>query len=129
MGFLDKIKAVAKQIKEENRNMGTTTKRINNVSSYYGEVNRGVKNGDFWEGSYVSIEGDHGVIYGSNQDDYTFTGADVASFEVGVGVKMITRGNEKVGAISCTVSFKDGKKALMAIFADKIDAFKLTFSL
>ena len=39
-----------KKIKEENRNFGTTTKRINNRISLYGKVNVGVKDGDFWNG-------------------------------------------------------------------------------
>ena len=93
------------------------------------EVNRGVKAGDFWEGSYVSIEGDHGVIYGSNQDDYTFTGSDIASFELGSGSRLISRGNEKKASVKYIVTFADGKKAQMEIFLDKIDQFKLSFGL
>jgi len=122
------LKDFFKKLKEENRNLGTTTKRING-SGYCGEVNRGVKAGDFWEGSYVSIEGDHGVIYGSNQDDYTFTGSDIASFELGSGSRLISRGNEKKASVKYIVTFADGKKAQMEIFLDKIDQFKLSFGL
>ena len=122
------LKDFFNKLKEENRNMGTTMKRINS-SNYFGEVNRGIKNGDFWEGSYVSIEGDHGVIYGSNQDDYTFSASNITAFEHGSGSRMIALGNEKKASVRYIISFADGKKAQMDIFADKIDSFKLSFNL
>ena len=80
MGFFDKIKDAAKQMKEENRHMGTTMRRINDRISLYGNVNRGIKDGDFWQGSYVSIEGSNAVIYGSAQDDYIITRGSVTGF-------------------------------------------------
>ena len=53
MGFFDKIKETAKQLKEENRNFKSSMKRINDRKAFCGNVNRGIKKGDFWEGSYV----------------------------------------------------------------------------
>lgn len=79
MGFFDKVKEKAQQLKEENRNFGKTMKRMNSKGAFFGNVNRGVKNGDFWEGSYVNTEDNRLVIYGSNQDDYVFGAADVLS--------------------------------------------------
>lgn len=39
MGFFDKVKEKAQQIKEENKNFMATTARINNLSTLYGRVN------------------------------------------------------------------------------------------
>ncbi len=123
------LKDFFKKLKEENRNLGTTTKRINS-SNFYGNVNRGIKGGDFWEGSYVSIEGGHGVIYGSNQDDYTFTTESIASFERGSATGlMISVGNTQLPAVRYIMSFTDGKKAQMDIIANKLDSFKMSFGL
>lgn len=136
MGFMDKIKEkankakeAAKLLKEENRNFGTTMKRINNNLTFYGNVNRGIGEGDFWEGSYVSIEREKGVIYGSSQDDYVFGSNDIAETEfVGVG-EDVAMGNLKVSSLRLNVTFKDGKKAQMDIITEKYDAFKSKFSI
>ena len=42
---------------------------------------------------------------------------------------MIALGNEKKASVRYIISFADGKKAQMDIFADKIDSFKLSFNL
>lgn len=130
MGFLDKVGGAIKRLKEDNKNMGTTTKRINNVSDFYGNVNRGVKDGDFWMGSYVSIENGQGVIYGSSQDDYTFTADDIASFEMSNAPKTkINVGNKEYYALRYIITFKDGKKASADIIVGKIDDFKRFFGI
>lgn len=86
MGFFDKVKEKAQQIKEENKNFMATTARINNLSTLYGRVNAPdsiiVKmdpNDDFAKGSYISIENGKGVIYSTSRDDYFFTGSDIKS--------------------------------------------------
>ena len=127
MGFGDKIKEFFKKLKEENAGFATTMKRINSTG-YCGNVNRGVKNGDFWEGSYVSIEGGHGVIYGSNQPDYEFTGSDIKSFEV-VGTASVSVGDKTLAGNSCIITFADGKTAKADIITEKIAQFKITFNI
>lgn len=128
MGFFDKIKGVFAKIKEENRNFGSTMARINN-NDFCGNVNRGVKNGDFWEGSYISLENGKGVIYGSSQDDYVFGAEDIANFTcTGTGTD-VPRNNIKLPTIRFIVEFKDGKKAQADILTDKVDAFKLSMKL
>ncbi len=124
------LKDFFKKIKEENRNLGTTTARINNTTSFYGNVNRGIKDGDFWNGSYVSIENGSGVIYGSAQDDYKFSVGDIASFELvsSTGVK-ISVGNQTLPAVRFVMTFADGKKAQLDIAANKVDSFKKSFNL
>ena len=127
MGFGDKIKEFFKKLKEENAGFASTMKRINS-SGYCGNVNRGIKNGDFWEGSYVSIENGHGVIYGSNQPDYEFTGADIKSFEI-VGTASVSVGDKTLPANSCIITFVDGKTAKADIVTGKLAQFKITFNL
>ena len=124
------LKDFFNKLKAENRNFIKTTQRING-SGFYGNVNRGVKNGDFWEGSYVSIEGGCGVIYGSNQDDYTFTKENIASFELGSASAGLTIsvGNTNLPAIRYIMSFTDGKKAQMDIATNKLDSFKMNFDI
>lgn len=125
---MGKIGDFFKKLKEENRNLGTTTARINNTGSFYGNVNRGIKNGDFWQGSYVSIENGSGVIYGSAQDDYVFTAADIASFELIAGARAtVSVGNQQLPASSCMITFKDGKTAKLDIVSGKLAAFTATF--
>lgn len=124
------LKDFFKKLKEENRNMGTTTARINSTANFYGNVNRRIKDGDFWNGSYVSIEAGHGVIYGSAQDDYTFAAKDIAGFELsGAGQTRISVGNAQYAALSFVITFCDGKKAYADIIVDKVDAFKAAFEL
>ena len=130
MGFLDKMKGTINKIKEDNKGLIQTTKRINDGANFCGNVNRGVKNGDFWEGSYISIEGDHAVIYGSNQEDYIFTGADVESFTAVSPVPTaISVGNQEIEAITHMIVFKDGKKAKAEICSGKIADLKMAIGL
>ncbi len=129
MGFFDKVKDAAKQIKEENKNFGSTMKRMNNRNAFYGNVNRGIKNGDFWEGSYVNIEGSNGVIYGSAQDDYTFAPGDVKNCTFSGKGPDIAVGNEKKPSMRFILEFADGKKAQADIIFDKVDLFKASFGL
>lgn len=129
MGFFDKIKSTINQIKEENKGFGAAMKRINS-NGFCGNVNRGIKNGDFWEGSYLSVENGQCVIYGSNQEDYFFDGSQVESFEQASTAKiMIAKGNEQLPALRFIIKFKDGKKAQADIIDLKIAEIKLTLGL
>lgn len=129
MGFFDKIKAKINQFKEENKGFAAAMKRIN-AAGFCGNVNRGIKNGDFWEGSYLSLENGKGVIYGSNQEDYVFDGADVQSFEqASTASIMISKGNQKNPARRFIITFKDGKRAQADIMDMKISEVKLTLGL
>lgn len=129
MGFFDKIKEKAKELKEENRNFGSSMKRINNRAAFYGNVNRGIKTGDFWEGSYVNIENGKGVIYGSSQDDYVFGPDDVKGSSFSGQGTVVAVGNERKPSLRFVIEFKDGKKAQMDIIVDKVDLFKASFGL
>lgn len=129
MGFVDKIKEFFKKLKEENAGFGAAMKRINS-SGFCGNINRGIKNGDFWEGSYISIEGGHGVIYGSNQPDYTFTGSDITSFEIVPGAKCtVSQGQNTIPCNRFIITFKDGKRAQADIIPAKLSELKLTLNL
>lgn len=122
-----KLGNMLKKLKEENRNLASTTARMNNHAEFYGNVNRGVKGGDFWEGSYVNIIGGRGVIYGSAQDDYTFTGADLVSMEpIGPGAA-IPVGSMKLSSERFLLTFADGKRAQADIICNKVAAFRMTF--
>ena len=117
-----------KKIKEENRNFGTTTKRINNRISLYGKVNVGVKDGDFWNGSYLSIEDGNGVIYGSAQDDYVFSQSDVTTFKVKNPLIKVDNGAEGCFSGKGTlfeIGFDDGKTALISMYVERIEAFRI----
>lgn len=129
MGFFDKIKETAKQLKEENRNFKSSMKRINDRKAFCGNVNRGIKKGDFWEGSYVNIENGKGVIYGSNQDDYTFDSNDIKESTFSGNGATVTLGNETMPSLRFIVEFNDGKKAQMDIIVDKVDFFKASFGM
>ena len=118
------LKDFFKKLKEENKNFGTTMKRMNS-SDFCGNVNRGIKDGDFWQGSYVNVVGAQGVIYGSSQDDYVFTAGDVETFDVVVGADAtVAKGNETKPAIRYMITFKDGKVAQADILVDKVDALR-----
>ena len=117
-----------KKIKEENRNLGKTTKRINDRVSLYGKVNYGMKDGDFWNGSYLSIENGKGVIYGSAQDDYVFSQSDIMTYQVKNSIVRV--GNPVEGCFSgkgtlFEICFKDGKKAYVSMYAERIEAFRI----
>lgn len=136
MGFFDKVKEKAQQIKEENRNFGKTTARINNLSTLYGRINAPdsivVKmdpNDDFCKGSYVSIENGKGVIYGSSQDDYVFGGEDIKSFTFTGETPDIAIGSDRHRGLRFMLEFNDGKKAKADIISTKVDLFKATFGL
>jgi len=125
MGFMDKLK----QLKNENRNLVKTTKRMNSVGAFYGNVNRGVKDGDFWDGSYVNLEDGGMVIYGSNQDDYLFGKGDVVSCEpIGAGPTIPVR-DQKLPSQRFLLTFKDGKKAQADIISNKLGAFQKALGL
>ena len=122
-----KLGNMLKKLKEENRNLGSTTARMNNHAEFYGNVNRGVKGGDFWEGSYVNVIGGRGVIYGSAQDDYTFSGADLISMEPFGPGAAIPVGGMKLSSERFLLTFADGKRAQADIISNKVAAFRLTF--
>lgn len=129
MGFFDKVKEKAKQLKEENRNLGQTMKRMNNQSAFYGNVNRGIKDGDFWEGCYINIEGGKGLIYGSAADDYVFAPGEVKSFHIIGDGPTIPVGDRKIPSLRFAVEFADGKKAQVDIIYNKVDDFKAAFAI
>lgn len=129
MGFLDKVGSALTQLKEENKFLVKTTARINNKNTFYGRVNYDIKNGDFREKSYVSIEYGKGVIYSTGTEDYFFTAADIAAFEfVGTG-RPTKQGDATLSTARYAVSFVDGKAAMMDIIAIKMDDFKANFNL
>ena len=129
MGFFDKIKEKASQIKEVNKNFGSTMRRINNRAAFYGNVNRGIKNGDFFEGSYVNIEDGKGVIYSTAQDDYLFTPDDIKSFNLLGDGEPVAVGDQKALSLRYVIEFKDGKKAQADLIVLKVESFKAAFKL
>lgn len=128
MGFFDKVKEKLDKFKEDNRNFGTTTKRINGAG-FCGTVNRGIKDGDFWLGSYISIEAGGGVIYGTSQDDYTFTADDIAGFELLSSNAKVASGGNTFDAFRYQITFKDGKVAQADLMVKCLDKFKAVFQL
>ena len=125
--FIEKIKEFFKKLKEENAGLVQTTKRIN-ASGLCGTVNRGCKNGDFWEGSYVSIEGGHAVIYGSNQADYVFGAEDIESCTVG-SATTASVGDKQHPAVQHTLVVKDGRTAYIDLINTAAANFKSTLKL
>ncbi len=118
------VKNFFKGIKDSNPYFKKTMARINNKNAMYGAVNRRVKDGDFHPTSYVSIFDGKGVIYGSAQEDYVFTGADVVSMELeGRNVKF-NLGSTEMLATCCIITFADGKKAYADIISDRLANFK-----
>ncbi len=125
MGFFDKLKEKAKQLKEENRNFGSTMKRMNKKDEFFGNVNRGVKDGDFWEGSYINFEDGNWVIYGSNQDDYKFNMGEVKAFSfIGEGKPVSGGGEQNVRSARYKVEFTDGKTAQVDIRINSTPLYK-----
>lgn len=125
MGF----KEFLVKLKDGAAKTAKTTGRYNSPS-FCGNVNRGVKNSDFWEGSYVNVENKRGLIYGSNQEDYTFTAEDIVCFELQEKYKAeIGKGGNYYPAKRYLITFKDGKQAQFDLLDDKIDSFKKIFNL
>ena len=124
MGFLDKVKDFIKKFKEENAGFGKAMMRIN-APGFCGNVNRGVNGGDFWNGSYISIENNKCVIYGSNQEDYFFSAEDVKTFEIESNKEItVSKGNEKFSGRRYIITFNDGKRAQADIIDNMIDNVK-----
>ena len=124
MSFLDKIKGTFQKIKEENGNFKSTMLRINS-SGFYGNVNRKVKDGSFWEGSYLSIEGAQGVIYGSHQEDYPFRKETLISCEKTPDKSVtVSVGNTIKPAVRYLLTFADGKTAQADILLEKEPSFR-----
>jgi len=111
-GFVDKIKDFFAKLKEENKGFGAAMARMNNAKEFCGEVNRGVKNGDFWEGSYLNLSGDNAaVIYGSSQEDYVITKSNIVSFkQLTTPARKSVGGKEHLSA-KYELVFTDGKIA------------------
>ncbi|MBE6752361.1 MAG: hypothetical protein E7556_07535 [Ruminococcaceae bacterium] len=106
-----------------------TTARFNSLA-FCGNVNRGIKNADFWEGSYVNIENGHGIIYGVSQEDYIFTANDIKTIELIKDLSpKVTKGNETYTALRYIFAFNDGKAAQIDLIVDKLDTFKNTFQM
>ena len=120
------LKEFFKKLKDDNKNFKTTMARIN-LPSFCGDINFGVKDGDFPSGSYISIadEGDKAVIYSTSIDDYFFASEDIASFEFvnGVSRKINANGKDNL-TLRFVITFKDGKKAQADIMVDKADELK-----
>ena len=127
MGFFDKIKSGIDKFKEENKGFGAAMKRINSPG-YCGDHNRKVLDGDFWNGSYISIEDGHAVIYGSNQEDYVFGAGDVEAFELMMPTTVRVSKEERA-AVRYNIVLKDGKQGQFDIFVNKIDALKQVLGL
>ncbi len=132
MGFFDKIKEKAKEIKENNKNFGATMKRMNDRARFCGNVNVKVKDGDFVYGSYLNIEpsGDSGVIYSTSQDDYVFKKENIAEFNLlGDGMD-IAVGDQKRKSLRYEIKFTDGKRAECDIIVlQQLDKFKSALGL
>lgn len=125
----EKIKEFFKKLKEENKGFGAAMARINSTD-FCGNVNRGIKNGDFWEGSYINVAGDCALIYGSNQPDYVFKGEDVESFELQPSTNVtVSKGNDKIPASRYIITFKDGKRAQADLIPDGLSKLKMTLGL
>ena len=136
MGFFDKVKEKAQQIKEENKNFMATTARINNLSTLYGRVNapdsitfKVDPNEDFAKGSYISIENGKGIIYSTSRDDYFFTGSDIKSMTFTGETPDISIGSDRHTGLRFMIEFNDGKTAKVDIISKKVDLFKATFGL
>ncbi len=126
--FFKKLIAIIKKpfqkFAEANPYFKQTMSRINNKTDLYGNINYRVKDGDFKQMSYISIIGGYGVIYGSAQPDYVFSGTDIASFtETGKKVNA-SLGNQQIPADCCIIVFTDGKKAEADIYSEKLIDFK-----
>jgi len=80
-------------------------------------------------GSYVSIENGKGVIYGSNQDDYTFGPGDIKNSTFAGPGNDIPLGNIKSPSARFIIVFNDERKAQMDIILEKVDSFKVLFGL
>ena len=131
-----KAKDVAHQLKEENRNLGKTTRRINNTATLYGCVNamdsfvtKTDPNDDFPKGSYISIENEMGVIYAPSIDDYVFSKKDIKSFVFANETPEVHIGSDTHIGMRFMIEFNDGKKAKVDIIVTKLDRFKETFGL
>lgn len=125
MGFKEKFE----KFKEGASAFTKTTSRFNS-SSFCGNVNRGIKNADFWEGSYVNIENGHGIIYGVSQEDYIFTTNDIKTIEIVRDFTTnVSKGNETYTALRYIFAFNDGKAAQIDLIVDKLDTFKNLFQM
>lgn len=138
MGFLDKVKAFFKRLKEDNKYFARTTARINS-GNLYGWVNyRAGKvdpTDDFRIGSYINVENGKGIIYNTADEDYIFAPGDIATFTyIGEGHALNggkdAAGNTvKIPTLRFAAEFKDGKKTNMDINFKKVDTFKSIFQL
>ena len=123
-GFIEKIKDFFAKLKEENKGFGAAMARMNNAKEFCGEVNRGVKNGDFWEGSYLNLSGDDAaVIYGSSQEDYFITKETVVSFKQLTKPTRKTVGGKEHLSARYELTFTDGKIASVDFIEDQWSIF------
>lgn len=127
------IKDFFKKLKEDNQGFLSTMSRMNGAG-LLGEVNHGIKDGDFWDGAYVNLEKgkndgkEKGVIYGSAQKDYWFTKEDITDISLVEKEKLydepvINQGQNKVAAFRYRITFADGKKAQFDILMTKLERF------
>ncbi len=122
MGFLDKIKSTVDKVKEDNKNFGKTTKRMN-VGEIFGHVNKNSETEDFSRGSYVNLENGKFVIYNTKDDDYFFSKEDIKVKEcLGVG-PTIKKGKESFLTQKYKMVFTDNKEVVVYIFSNKIEKF------
>ena len=59
---------------------------------------------------FLNIENGKGVIYGSNQDDYTFVSNDIKESTFSGNGATVTLGNETMPSLRFIVEFNDGKR-------------------
>ncbi|MBR5544533.1 MAG: hypothetical protein IKU66_03580 [Clostridia bacterium] len=125
MGLKDKLS----KMKDGAALLAKATSRLNSIY-FFGRVNFGVKDGDFWEGSYVNVEDMVGVIYSTAYEDYTFTADDIEKFELQEDCKPeVAKGGDYYKAKRFFVTFKDGKVAQMDLLENKVDIFKNVFNI
>lgn len=121
------IKEFFGKLKDNAAKAAKVTARYN--ADFYGNVDYGVKDTDFAVGTYVNMEKGHGLIYGSNIEDYTFTANDIATYEWVENAAPIRKGGDVHPAERCRITFKDGKKAQMDILVSRVEKFKKVFGL
>ena len=135
MGFFDKVKEKAQQIKEDNKNFTKTMSRMNDWDTFYGWVNASYSlakmdsNDDFAKGSYINIIDGRGVIYSTSRDDYFFNRDDILDMKFTGSSRTVQFRKGEYLALCFIINFRDGKLARVDILAEKVDHFREAFDL
>lgn len=115
------------KMKENAAKNAKVIKRYND-GGFFGNIDKGLKDGDFGIGTYLNVDRTTGLIYGVNIEDYTFTADNIAGFEIDENCNAeIAKGGNSYPATRCIITFKDGKKAQADILKDKVEIFKKRF--